>query len=158
MSQDTDPSSTDAPVVATPGRSPVGVAPPSLGRAVVLAVVGAAVAAAVVHLLFDAAGADFVVAPGDGEPSTVSAGLAAGIAAVVTALGGALAAVLARTTGRPSRWFLLAAAAVVALTAINPVLAADQALTVVALEVEHLAVAAVALLLLLPPLRARDRA
>ncbi len=34
---------------------------------------------------------------------------------------------------------------------------ADQVLTVVALELEHLAAAAVALALLLPPLRARER-
>lgn len=50
------------------------------------------------------------------------------------------------------------AAAVFALMAVNPLLAADQALTVVALELEHVAVAAVALFFLLPPLRARDRA
>lgn len=133
-------------------------AAPGLGRPTVLAVPGAAAVAAVVHLLFDAAGADFVVAPGGQETTTVSVGVAAGVAALVTALGGALAALLARTTRRPSRLFLVAAAVVVALMAVNPVLAADQALTVVALEVEHLAVAAVALALLLPPLRTRDRA
>lgn len=131
---------------------------PGLGRPIVLAVGGAAVAAAVAHLLFDATGADFVVAPGGQEPTTVSAVMAAGGAAVGAALGGALAAVLARTTTRPSRLFLIAVVIVVALMAINPVLAADQALTIVALEVEHLVVAAVALALLLPPLRARDRA
>jgi ABC-type Fe3+ transport system permease subunit len=124
----------------------------------VLAVLAAAVVAAVVHLLFDAAGADYVVAPNGQEPTTVGAPMAAGVAALVTALGAGVAALLARTTRRPSRWFLIAAVVVLALMAVNPVLAADQVLTVVALEVMHLAVAAVALALLLPPLRARDRA
>ena len=95
-------------------------------------------------------------APGLGRPA--AAVLAAGIAALVTALGAACAAVFARTTRRPSRWFLIAAGVVVTLMAVNPLLAADQALTVVALELEHVAVAAVALVFLLPPLRARDRA
>lgn len=131
---------------------------PGLGRPVALAVVGAAVAAAVVHLLFDAAGADFVVAPWGQQPSTVTVVMTAVSAAVATALGGAVAAVLARTAKRPSRAFVVVTVAVLALTAANPVVAADSALTVVALELEHLVVAAVALLVLLPPLRARDRA
>ena len=129
-----------------------------LGRPIALAVVGAAAAAALVHLLFDAAGADFVVAPPGQEPSTVSAVMAAGTAALVTLLGGGVAVLLSRLTRRPARAFLVLAGVVFALMAVNPLLAADQALTVVALEVEHLAVAAVALALLLPPLRARERA
>lgn len=130
----------------------------SLGSAVLLAVVGAALAAAAVHLLFDAAGADFVVAPAGQPESTVTAAMAAGIAAVVTALGGAVAALLPRLTRRPSRVFLVLAAVVFAVMAVNPLLAADQLLTVVALELEHVAVAVVALAALLPPLRARDLA
>ena len=129
-----------------------------LGRAAALAVPAAALAAAAVHLLFVAAGADFVVAPGGAEPSTVTAPMAAGFAALATAVGGAAAAGLARFTRRPARAFLILTAVVLVLTAANPVLAADQTLTVVALELEHLAVATVALWLLLPPLRARDRA
>lgn len=131
---------------------------PGFGRATALAVVGAAVAAAIVHLLFDAVGADFVVAPPGQPESTVTAGLAATIAAVVTAVGAAVAALLPRLTRRPSRLFLVLAAVVFALMFVNPLMAADQALTVVALELEHVAVAAVALFFLFPPLRARDRA
>lgn len=131
---------------------------PGFGRAALLAVVGAALAAAAVHLLFDAAGADFVVAPPGQPESTVTAAMAASIAAVVTAIGCGVAALLPRWTQRPSRVFLVLAAIVLVVTAINPVLAADQVLTIIALELEHLAVAAVALAALLPPLRARDRA
>lgn len=146
------------PADTRPGTTePVSPAP-GLGRPAAMAVVAAAVAAAAVHLLFDAAGADFLVAPGGSEPSTVTAPMAAGVAALATALGGAFAVGLARVTARPSRAFLLATVVVLVLMAANPVLAADQALTVVALEVEHLVVAAVALWFLLPPLRARDRA
>ena len=141
----------------TPTRpAPVAV-PSGLARATGLAVVGAALAAAAADLLFEAAGADFVVAPGGAAPSTVTVGMAAGVAALVTALGGAVAAVVARLAARPSRVFLGAVLVVLAVMAVNPLLAADQALTVLALELEHLAVAAVAVLLLLPPLRARDR-
>jgi hypothetical protein len=131
---------------------------PGFGRAILFAVVGAALAAAAVHLLFDALGADFVVQPPGQEENTVSVGLAAGVAALVTALGGAVAALLPRLTRRPSRVFLVLAVVVFALMFLNPLMAADQALTVVALELEHLAVLAVALVFLLPPLRARDRA
>ena len=133
-------------------------AAPSLGRVTALAVPAAASAAAVVHLAFAAAGADFVVAPGGAEPSTVTAPIAAGAAALATAVGGAAAGGLARFTRRPSRAFLILTAVVLVLTAINPVLAAAQTLTIIALEVEHLTVAAVALSLVLPALRARDRA
>lgn len=131
---------------------------PGFGRAIAFAVVGAALAAAAVHLLFDAAGADFVVAPPGQAENTISVGMAAGVAALVTAIGGGVAALLPRLTRRPSRVFLVLAAVVFALMLVNPLLAADQALTVVALELEHVAVAAVALFFLLPPLRARDRA
>lgn len=131
---------------------------PGLGRPIALAVLTAAVAAAAVHLVFDAFGADFVVAPSGQAPTTVSAVMAAGIAAVVTTIGGLLALVLSRFTRRPSRWFLAAAAGVFAVMFVSPIAAADQLLTVVALELEHVAVAAAALSFLLPPLRARDRA
>jgi hypothetical protein len=150
-------SATATPTTSTQSRASKPAAS-RLGRAAAIAVPAAAVAAAAVHLLFQAAGANFVVAPGGAEPSTVTAPLAAAAAAIATAVGAAVAAVLARFARRPSRAFLILTAAVLIVTAANPVLAADQALTVVALELEHLAVAAVALFLLLPPLRARDRA
>lgn len=90
------------------------------------------------------------------DPQITTPGLGRPVALAV--VGGAVAAVLARTAKRPSRAFVVVTVAVLALTAANPVVAADSALTIVALELEHLVVAAVALLVLLPPLRARDRA
>lgn len=132
-------------------------AAPGLGRASLVAVVGAAVAVAVVHVAFDLAGADFVVAPPGQAETTVTAVLAALVAAAVTAVGCGVAALLARRAARPDRAFLVAVVVVLVVMGVNPVLAADQLLTVVALEVEHLAAAAVALAALLPPLRAARR-
>ena len=68
-----------------------------------------------------------------------------------------MAALLARFTARPARWFVVAVVVVLVLFALNPLLSADQVLTVVALEVEHLVAAAAALALLLPVLRGRGR-
>lgn len=129
----------------------------SLVRATALAAVAAGLGVLVVHLLFGALGADYVVAPPGQAEMTVTAGSAALLAAVATAVGGGVAALLARRTARPARWFTVLVVVVLLVMAPNPVLAADQALTVVALELEHLVAAGAALGLLLPALRARER-
>jgi hypothetical protein len=124
-------------------------------RVVLTAAAAAAVAVAVVHLLFGALGADYVVEPPGQPRSEVSFVLAAVIAFVAVAAGGVLAVLLARYAPRRAVPVFLALVVLALLvTAPNPVVAADQTLTVVALEVEHLVAAGVALLLLLPPLRA----
>lgn len=126
---------------------------PSMVRTGVLAVLAAALAAAVVHLLFDVGGADFLVEP-PGQPQVrVGAAQAAGVAALAAAVGAALAAVFARRSARPERLVLGLVAVGVLLFAVNPVLAAEQTRTVVALEVMHLAVAGAFLAVVLPALR-----
>ena len=132
---------------------PAGTLP--LRLAVPLAAVGAGTAVLATHLAFAAAGADFVVQPPGQPEATVTAVQAAVVAAGVTLLGGLVAALLAARTRRPARLFVAAVVVVLVVMAVTPVLAADQLLTVVALEVEHLVAAAVALAVLLPPLRAR---
>jgi Family of unknown function (DUF6069) len=123
---------------------------PSALRTGLVAVVAAAAAAAVVHVLFDLLGADFAVEP-PGQPRTrVGLAQAAGVAALTAAVGAALTVVLARRSARPRRWVLVLVAVGVLLFAANPVLSADQALTVVALEVMHLAVAGAFLAVVLP--------
>ena len=129
-------------------------APPLL-RPAVTAVVASAVGVALVHLGFDAAGADFRVAPGGQDPQTVGAGQAAAIGALGALVGGLLAAATARFTARPSRWLTALVVLGLVVMAANPVLAADQALTVVALEVMHLAVAGAFLAVVLPALAKR---
>jgi hypothetical protein len=141
----TAPSRPSAPAGPRPARD--------LVRPTLVAAAVAALGVAAVHLLFDALGADFVVAPG-GQPETVvSAGQAAAPMPAAALAGGVLAALLARVTARPARWFTGVVAGAVVLMAANPLLAADQALTVVALELEHLVVAGAALALLRPALR-----
>ena len=78
-------------------------------------------------------------------------------AALAAAVGCALIALLARRSARPERLALALVAVGVLLFAVNPVLAAEQGLTVAALEVMHLAVAAAFLAVVLPALRQRHR-
>lgn len=144
--------------MTTTTRSGPRTAAPALSRAVPLAAAGAAAAVAVVHLLFDALGADFVVAPPGQAETTVGVAQAAGVGLAVTLVGGLVAAALAARTRRPARLFSVLVLVALVVMAPNPVLAADQALTVVALELEHLVAAAVALGVLLPALRGRERA
>ena len=128
---------------------------PSALRTGVTAVVAAAAAAAVVHVLFDLSGADFAVGPPGQARTRVGVAQAAGVAALAAAVGAALTAVIARRSARPQRWVLVLVAVGVLLFAANPVLAADQALTVVVLEVVHLAVAGAFLAVVLPSLARR---
>ena len=129
-------------------------APPraSLPAALARAALAAGALVALTHLVFDLLGADFRVQPPGQPQSTVSLLQAALIGLVVTGIGGGVAALVARRTRAPVRTFLLLVVLGLVLFAVNPVLAADQARTVVALEVEHLAAAAGALLVL-PALR-----
>lgn len=135
-------------------RTPRGT---SFGRAALIAVVSAALSVLVVHLLFDALGADFRVQPPGQSLNTVAPLQAAAIAAVVTALGCGVAWLLLRRARWPDRAFLVVVAVVLAVFAINPFLAADQGLTVIALQAEHFAAAIPAVLALLPVLRGARR-
>ena len=141
--------STDAHVQV--GQGPA----PSLLRTGVLAVLAAAVAAAVVHVVFDLAGADFLVEPPGQARARVGALQSAGVAALTAAVGAALTGLVVRRSARPARLVLVLVAVGVLLFAANPVLAADQARTVVALEVMHLAVAGAFLAAVLPALARR---
>ncbi len=134
--------------------TPTGRRAPSLLRAGATAVVAAAVLTALTHLLFAALGADFRVTPPGQAPTVVPAAQAALVAALATAVGVGLAALLVRFVPRRAVVVLLVVCAVVLVAfAANPVVAADQVLTVVALEVEHLVVAGVYLALVLPAVR-----
>lgn len=128
---------------------------PSLVRTAVQATVAAAGAAAVVHGLFDLAGADFLVEPPGQAQLRVGAAQAAVVAALAAAVGSLLTALFVRRSARPRRLVLALVAVGVLLFSINPVLAADQGLTVAALEVMHLAVAGAFLAVVLPALRSR---
>jgi hypothetical protein len=129
----------------------------SVLRTGVLAVAAAAVAAALVHVVFDVAGADYLVEPPGQAQTRVTAVQAAGVAALTAAVGALATGLIARRSARPQRLVLVLVAVGVLLFAANPVLAADQTLTVVALEVMHLAVAGAFLAVVLPAL-ARGRA
>jgi len=126
---------------------------PSLLRPGLVAVAAAGLAAAVVHVVFDAAGADFVVQPPGQPRAAIGVAQSAGVAALACAVGVVLTALAVRRSRRPERVVLGLAVLGVLLFALNPVLAADQTLTVVALEVMHLAVAGVFLAVLLPVVR-----
>jgi len=126
---------------------------PSLLRPGLGAVAAAALAAAVVHVVFDLAGADFVVEPPGQSQTVVGPARAVGMAVLTSALGVAGTAVAVRRTRRPERVVLGLAVLGLVLFAANPFLAADQALTIVALEVMHLAVAGAFLAVLLPVVR-----
>ncbi len=130
-------------------------AAPSLVRTGVLAVVAAAVAALVVHVLFDLAGADYLVEPPGSAQVRVGAPQAAGVAGLAAAVGVLLTALFARRSRRPERLVLGLVVVGLLLFALNPVLAAEQVLTVVALEVMHLAVAGAFLAVVLPALAQR---
>lgn len=83
-------------------------------------------------------------------------GTAASVAALAAAVGSVLTALLVRRSARLERLVLVLVAVGVLLFVVDPVLAADQGLTVVALEVVHLAVAgAFLLVVVLPALRHR---
>lgn len=128
-----------------------------MGPVLLRAVLAAVVAAVLTHLLFTAAGADFVVEPTGQDRRRIGPFQVALATLLLTALGGGAAELLARRSRRPARAFLALVAVVLVLMAVNPLVAAEQPLTVVALEVEHLVAAAAALVFLLPPLRARQR-
>ncbi len=125
---------------------------PSMLRTAVLAVIAAAGAALVVHGLFEFLGADYLVEPPGQAQTRVGAAQAAGVAGLTAAVGAGLTAVLARRSARPERLVVVLVAAGVLLFAANPVLSADQGLTITALEVMHLAVAAAFLAVVLPAL------
>lgn len=122
-----------------------------------MAVLAAAVAAAVTHLVFAAAGADHVVEPPGQARTTVGLAQAAGIAAFAALLGVAVTALAARRSRRPERTVVGLALLGLLLFAANPFLAADQGLTVVALEVMHVAVAGAFVAVLLPFTRRSSR-
>ena len=128
---------------------------PSMLRTAVRATVAAAGAAVVVHGGFELAGADFLVEPPGQAQARVGAAQAAGVAAMAAVVGAVLTALLVRRSARPERLVLALVAVGVLLLAVTPVLAAEQALTVVALEVMHLAVAGAFLAVVLPALRGR---
>lgn len=137
------------------GRTAAGPAP-SMVRTGALAVVAAAAAAAVVHVGFDLGGADYLVEPPGQAQSRVSIGMSAGVAALAAAVGAAVTAVAARRSSRPQRLVVVLVVVGLVLFAANPVVAADQPLTVVALEVMHLAVAGAFLAVVLPALARRS--
>ncbi|AQA10688.1 MULTISPECIES: DUF6069 family protein [Streptomyces] len=121
----------------------------AIARLVIPAALAAAVAVLVVYLIFDAAGADFEVTM-SGDQSTVTA-VQAGLAALLVSLvGGTVALLIARRTARPARTFATIVTVAIVLLLVGPLVGADQALTVVALEVLHLIAAAAVLLVILP--------
>jgi hypothetical protein len=122
-----------------------------------LAVGAAGLAAAVVHVVFDLAGADFVVEPPGQARAAIGLPQAVGVAVLTSAVGLAVLALVVRRTRRPARLLVGLTVLGLLLFAANPVLAADQALTVVALEVMHLAVAGAFLAVLLPVVRRSPR-
>ena len=128
---------------------------PSMARTGVLAVLASALAAVVVHVVFDLAGADFLVEPPGRPRARVGAAQAGAVAALATAVGAGLTALAVRRSARPQRLVLGLVVVGLLLFAANPVMAADQTLTVVALEVMHLAVAGAFLAVVLPALARR---
>ena len=141
--------------VTPESRAAPPVRPASLLRPGLLAVAAAGLAAAVVHVVFDAAGADFLVQPPGQARAAIGVAQAVGVAALTSALGVAVAVLAVRRVRRPERLLVGLAVLGLLLFAANPFLAADQGLTVVALEVMHLAVAGAFLAVLLPAVRSR---
>ncbi|MEU8481039.1 DUF6069 family protein [Streptomyces hygroscopicus] len=124
-----------------------------IARLVIPAALAAAVAVLVAYLIFDAAGADFEVTM-SGDESTVTA-VQAGLAAfLVSLVGSTVVLLVAQRTARPARTFATIVVAAVVVLLVGPLVGADQALTVVALEVLHLVAAAAVLLVVLPRLGA----
>ncbi len=140
---------TTSPDVRTAGPVPDR----SLLRPGLLAVVAAGVAAGLVHVVFDLAGADFLVEPPGQERAAIGLPQAVGVAVLVSGIGLAVLAVAVRRTRRPARLLVGLAVLGLLLFAANPLLAAEQGLTVVALEVMHLAVAGAFVAVLLPVVR-----
>ena len=108
------------------------------------------------HLLFDLAGADYVVEPPGQSRTTVALGAAMAVAALAALIGVGVTALVARRSRRPERIVLGLAVLGLLLFAVNPVVSAEQGLTIVALEVMHLAVAGAFVAVLLPALRRSD--
>ncbi|MFF5674775.1 DUF6069 family protein [Streptomyces hygroscopicus] len=124
-----------------------------IARLVIPAALAAAVAVLVAYLIFDAAGADFEVTM-SGDESTVTA-VQAGLAAfLVSLVGSTVVLLIAQRTARPARTFATIVVVAVVVLLVGPLVGADQALTVVALEVLHLVAAAAVLLVVLPRLGA----
>ncbi|GHJ33511.1 hypothetical protein TPA0910_79440 [Streptomyces hygroscopicus subsp. sporocinereus] len=124
-----------------------------IARLVIPAALAAAVAVLVAYLIFDAAGADFEVTM-SGDESTVTA-VQAGLAAfLVSLVGSTVVLLVAQRTARPARTFATIVVVAVVVLLVGPLVGADQALTVVALEVLHLVAAAAVLLVVLPRLGA----
>ncbi|WP_030843293.1 DUF6069 family protein [Streptomyces hygroscopicus] len=124
-----------------------------IARLVIPAALAAAVAVLVAYLIFDAAGADFEVTM-SGDESTVTA-VQAGLAAfLVSLVGSTVVLLIAQRTARPARTFATIVVVAVVVLLVGPLVGADQALTVVALEVLHLVAAAAVLLIVLPRLGA----
>ncbi|MGW7693539.1 DUF6069 family protein [Streptomyces asiaticus] len=121
----------------------------AIARLVIPAALAAAVAVLVGYLIFDAAGADFDVTM-SGTESTVTAVQACLAAFLVSLVGGTVALLIARRTAQPTRTFAAIVTVAVVLLLVGPLVGADQALTVVALEVLHLLAAAAVLLVVLP--------
>lgn len=136
-------------------EAPAPARTPSLLRAGALAVVVAGALTAVTHLLFRAAGADMLVtAPGTTAPAEVPAVQAAVAAVTATVVGTVIAALLVRLVPRRAVVLLLVvAAAVFVAEGLFATTVAEQALTTVALEVEHVVVAGTFLALVLPVVR-----
>lgn len=107
------------------------------------------------HLLFSAAGADMLVtAPGTDAAAVVPAVQAAVAALVATVVGVGVAALLLRLVPRRAVVVLLVVAAVVLVgEGLFAATVAEQGLTTLALEVEHVVVAATFLALVMPVVR-----
>ena len=103
---------------------------------------------------FVLSGCEIVEPPGRPR-ARVGAAQAGAVAALATAVGAGLTALAVRRSARPQRLVLGLVVVGLLLFAANPVMAADQTLTVVALEVMHLAVAGAFLAVVLPALARR---
>ena len=108
------------------GAVPTDRAGASVLRPGLLAVLAAAVAAGVVHVVFDLAGADYVVEPPGQARTTVALGLAVAVAAVCALIGVAITALVVRRSRRPERVVVGLVVLGLLLFALNPVVSADQ--------------------------------
>ena len=121
-------------------------------RTIIPAAIAAAVTAVITYLIFDAAGADYLVTM-MGDDITVSAGRSAFMGALMTLIGGTIAFFVARRTGNPARTFTAFVIVGLLVMLPGPITSADETLTIVALEVMHLVVAAAVLAIVVPQLR-----
>lgn len=132
---------------------------PSWVRTGALAALFAGLAAAAVWLVGVALDVGLeVAAPGGGDIAQVPLVVSVLFAAVLAVLGTVVAALLAARTARPVPLFLGAVVVVLLLFGVTPFTQADDAATILVLQVMHLAVAAAALAAILPALRARTGA